>query len=153
MTKEEALNRVAALCARSEKCAADIRRKLEKLKLEKTTIDEIIHYLTEQKFIDEERYARAFANDKMRFNKWGKNKIRFSLRQKNINKTRIDEAIANIAPKEYEEIMKNELAKKNKLIKEKEIYKRKQKLLQFAASRGIEEHLAYELIDLIVQKN
>ena len=71
----EALNRAMALCSRTEYCISDIRQKLESWGLESDKAGDVIAILIKENFINEERYAGAFARDKYRYNKWGRVKI------------------------------------------------------------------------------
>ena len=65
---EKALPYLASLCAKCEQCEEDLRLKMRRHCMEEGDMDSIIAYLYEHKFLDEERYARAYARDKMRFN-------------------------------------------------------------------------------------
>ena len=75
ITETEALNRVAAYCSTAEHCRAEIAEKLQRWGIAYDAIDRIINRLEQEKYIDEERFCRAFINDKYRFAKWGKMKI------------------------------------------------------------------------------
>ena len=74
-TPAQAMNRAAALCARSEQATSDIRDKLFKWGLSGNEVNEILHQLTDQGFLDEARYARAFVKDRFALNGWGRIKI------------------------------------------------------------------------------
>ena len=75
MTEEEALNRVAAYCSAAEHCRAEVSDKLQKWGIAYDAIERILARLEAEKYIDDERYCRAFIGDKFRFAKWGKMKI------------------------------------------------------------------------------
>lgn len=72
ITETEALNRVAAYCSTAEHCRAEIAEKLQRWGIAYDAIDRIINRLEQEKYIDEERFCRAFINDKYRLAKWGK---------------------------------------------------------------------------------
>ncbi|WP_238319490.1 regulatory protein RecX [Bacteroides propionicifaciens] len=72
---KEALNSMAAYCAAAERCRSDIEKKLSKWELEIDEIESIISRLEKENFLNEERYARAYTNDKYKYAKWGKKKI------------------------------------------------------------------------------
>ena len=57
ITETEALNRVAAYCAASEHCRAEIAEKLQRWGIDYTAIDRILKHLEKEKYIDEERFA------------------------------------------------------------------------------------------------
>lgn len=93
---------MASLCARSEQCEADIRKKLSARLPNSADVEEIIGFLKREKFLDNARYARAFASDKARFSGWGRNKIRMALAAKRISSDIISEALEYVDPEEYE---------------------------------------------------
>ena len=84
MTEEEALNRVAAYCSAAEHCRAEVSDKLQKWGIAYDAIERILARLEAEKYIDDERYCRAFIGDKFRFAKWGKMKIGQGLYMKKI---------------------------------------------------------------------
>ena len=84
LTDEEALNRVASYCSTAEHCRAEINEKLQRWGIAYETIARILDQLETEKFIDDERFCRAFVNDKFRFSKWGKMKIAQGLYMKKI---------------------------------------------------------------------
>ena len=135
-SEEDALSRLQQLCSTKEYCSFDLTQKLTQWGIEDGT--RILERLMEDKFLDEQRYASAFANDKWKFGKWGRQKIAYALRGKHIPDNIIEEAFANIDEEAYTEMVKNELEKKRKSIKEKDEFKLKQKLFRFAQSRGYE---------------
>lgn len=99
--KSSALLNCAELCSRAEHCEFEIRNKLYNWGLEADFHDEIIDYLFDHNFIDHERFAKAFTNDKVRFSAWGRIKIELALRQKRIPSYAISQAIAKIDEKQY----------------------------------------------------
>lgn len=98
---EALLKRMAGLCAKSEQCTFDIATKLFKAGLPKDKREEIIEYLTANRYIDDARFARSFAGYKVRFSAWGKRKIRMALAAKRIPRAYIEEALENIDPEDY----------------------------------------------------
>lgn len=96
LTPPEALHRAAALCSSSEHCIADIREKLSRWGIGEPDARTIVERLVQERFIDEERYAIAFAKDKFRFSGWGRIKIRYALQQKRIGNSDIVNALSLI---------------------------------------------------------
>ncbi len=84
LTPEKALARMQTLCAKSEQCSFDIAQKLKRAGLSGADIKQTIASLTASRFIDDTRYARAFAADKVRFSHWGRRKISFALDRKSV---------------------------------------------------------------------
>jgi len=147
---EKAILQAENYCARSEKCASDVEQKLYDWGFEPSIYEEVIRYLTEHQFIDSKRYARAFANDKFRFNKWGKHKIKMALAQKKIENSLIMTALSEIPEREYFEIATTILNAKLIELKRKEsdLYKIKAKLYNFAASRGFESKIVNNIFSM-----
>ena len=154
ITIEQALERMQKLCSMYEKCTADIRKKLIEYKIEPVEITKIIQKLQTSGFIDDERFACAFARTKHKIAKWGKQKIEFNLRTKQIPQSIIAKAINEISDVANIETIKAELQKKLKTVKAKSKTELAAKLLQFAISRGYEYSDSYEIIKkLIAEKN
>lgn len=101
-TPEAVRLKMAALCARSEQCGFDIRRKIMRYGLPAEQADDILGFLQKQRFVDDARFARAFAADKMRFARWGRLKIRQALASKRIGNTEIAEALEGLDSEEYD---------------------------------------------------
>ncbi|MCD8282229.1 MAG: RecX family transcriptional regulator [Prevotella sp.] len=136
MNPQQALRRLASLCVRREYCAADMYAKMKLWGISKTEQTKIIDYLMREKYIDEARYCRAFAREKLRFSRWGARKIRLSLAAKHIDAETIDAAIDELDDGEYTSILRDLLARKAQTITAKSTYERDQRLLAFAAGRG-----------------
>lgn len=100
LTYEQALNRAATLCSTSERCTSDIYSKALGWGLSEADAERLVAALISEKFIDESRYARAFVNDKYRFQHWGRTKIRYALRAKRIADSLIDAALAEVVDDE-----------------------------------------------------
>ena len=98
---ENALSRLADLCARSEQCSYEVSEKLKKWGISTTDRSRILKTLKEGRYIDDFRYAAAYAADKLRFSGWGKRKIALMLRAKRIPAEHIQQVISNIDPDEY----------------------------------------------------
>ena len=109
----------------------------------------LVNLLVENQFIDELRYATAYAHDQSRFNKWGCQKIREALQQKGVSQEHIEAGLAALHPKEYREMVFEELSKKAKnLCPVGETWGESQtkKLYHFALRRGFEEDLISDFL-------
>jgi regulatory protein len=148
---KDALNKAATLCSRSEKCIYDIEKKLSDWDLMPDKIEEGIAYLVKEKFIDESRYAIHFVRDKFRFNHWGKIKIAYALRQKNISQNDISDAMNNITDIEYRQTLLEILKSKLKSVKGNNNYEIKAKLMRFAQSRGFETELINSVAEEVLK--
>ena len=148
ITVDEAYNRVASQCVIREYCRADWYRKLLTAGLTQQQVEEVLDRLEDDKFIDEERYCRSFVHDKLFYDRWGRIKITYSLRQKAIANEHIEAALATINEEEYMEILKEVIRQKRRSTKAENDYELRQKLARFAAGRGFEPGLIFKLLDL-----
>lgn len=137
-TEEEALKRAAASCSSRELCRADVEDKLLKWNMSHEATERILDRLEADNFLNEERYCRAFINDKLRFAKWGKQKIAGALRLKQISNKLIWEFFEQIDQEEYLTILRDIIASKRKSIHAESEYELNAKLIRFALSRGFE---------------
>lgn len=136
--ESKAFNRMAGLCAKREYCVFDIKTKLMRSDIETESVERIIEQLKNEKYIDELRFARSFINDKIRFNKWGKIKIDFALKQKRIPQSIISEAFQDFSNKQLNDSLEDVLRVKWKTIKGKTEQDKRNKLIRFALGRGFE---------------
>ena len=140
LTPEQALKRLSSTCARREVCEHDALQKLRQWQISDEEQAKIMAQLTKYGFIDDERYARAYAEDKLKYNRWGARKVEMMLRRKGIDDDIISDAIAEFADEESTtETLRKLLEEKTRSLKnETDPYKKKQKLLRFAISRGFD---------------
>ncbi|MBN2767420.1 MAG: RecX family transcriptional regulator [Paludibacteraceae bacterium] len=143
---EELLHKAASYCSISEHCISDVEDKLTAWGMTEDKKHKIIDKLIEDDFINEKRYCIAFTKDKFHFNKWGKIKISFSLKQKGLNSKLIDMALKTIDEGEYEEMLAVLLKNKLKTIKWEYEYEKMGKLFNFAQSRGFESNVIDRVI-------
>ena len=138
ISESEAFRKVSAFCSCAEHCRSEVVEKLQRWGIAYKTIDEIIARLVAEKFIDEERYSRAFIRDKYRFDKWGKVKIAQALSLKKIPRFTFQRFLDEIDREEYLAILNGLLASKRKSIRAADEYELNGKLVRFALSRGFE---------------
>lgn len=135
---EELLHKAASYCSISEHCIADVNEKLTSWEVADKDREKIIEKLVDDDFINEKRYCIAFSKDKFHFNKWGKIKISYALKQKGISNELINNALKTIDEGEYEEMLAVILKTKLKTISWEYEYEKQGKLFTFAQSRGFE---------------
>ena len=148
LTPSEALNKAAAYCTLCERCVSEVSAKLTAWDVPCGEQQKITARLIEEKFIDEARYCRAFVNDKLRFNRWGRIKIIAALRDKHLPKEHINEAIESIDDDNYIEILKEVINIKRRELKGKDDFQTRQKLIRHAASRGFEPAIIMRFINV-----
>ena len=150
MKFDEALKYGMDLCARQERCRSEVLEKLEARKISPDNIEKILDSLVKEKFIDENRYANAFTRDKLKFNKWGKMKIRLMLHRKQIPEREIQHALSQIDEEFYRQILREELSKKRRTIKGGNAFDIRGKLFRFATQRGFEPGDIHSLLDEVI---
>ena len=147
LTPGEALNKAAAYCTLCERCISEVSAKLTAWGVPYAVQEEIIARLIEEKFIDEARYCRAFVNDKVRFNRWGRIKITAALREKRLPQEFIKDALENIDEDTYQQSLKEVIEIKRRELKGSNDFATQQKIIRHAASRGYEPSLIIKTIN------
>jgi regulatory protein len=105
MDYKTAFNKASSLCSRQEYCMTDIRNKLEKWEVSECDCQKILDQLVDENFIDESRFATFYVRDKFRFNRWGRKKIWWQLKQKKLSDKTIQQALKQIEEEEYRETL------------------------------------------------
>ena len=148
MTEQEAYLLLAALCAQAEHCQQEMRDKMRRWELDETVQNRIISRLVKERYIDDERYARAFVKDKIRYNKWGRRKVQQGLWQKHIDADIQQRVLDEIDDKEYLDVLRPLLKQKRKSIKAANDYELNQKLMRFALGRGFGFDIIRQCLDV-----
>ena len=136
MTEQEAYLQLAAFCAQAEHCEQEMRDKMKRWELDETAQNRVIARLIKERYVDDERYARAFVKDKIRYNKWGRRKVQQALWLKHIDTDIQQRVLDEIDEKEYLDVLRPLLKQKRKSIKAESDYELNQKLVRFALGRG-----------------
>lgn len=140
-------DKARALCASREYCISDIRTRLETWGVHNPEqAEKVIQTLISEKFIDEQRYASAFARDKLRYNKWGKIKIEWSLKMKGVAGECISDAIAGIDEDEYRDIAEKLIQSLVKSKKAENKHLLKAKVLKSMQAKGFEYGVTGEVV-------
>lgn len=137
-TSDQALARLMEQCAKSEKCIFDVRQALYRWGVEPDEHDGIIERLSAEKFIDEERYASAYVREKSNLNRWGRHKIRASLRAKRIPENIIETALGQIESGNDAGKLERHLCRKLRTVKYRDHYDLKIKLLRYGTGLGFD---------------
>lgn len=135
-TEQEAYLQLTALCAQAEHCQQEMRDKMKRWDIDPTVQDRIITRLVKERYVDDERYARAFVKDKIRYNKWGRRKVQQGLWLKHIDADIQERVLSEVDDSEYLSILRPLLKQKAKGIRAENDYERNQKLVRFALGRG-----------------
>jgi len=144
-----ALQKAKHYCAYQERCHSEVRDKLYSFGLHRNETEPLLTQLIEEGFLNEERFAIAYAGGKFRMKGWGINKIINALKRKNVSAYCINKALKQISPAEYKKTLLKIIEKKSKSVKETDPYKRKYKLAQFAIGKGYEPEQVWEVLSPI----
>lgn len=148
MTEQEAYLQLAALCAQAEHCQQEMRDKMKRWEIDETVQNRIIARLVKERYIDDERYARAFVKDKIRYNKWGRRKVQQALWQKRIDDDIQHRVLDEIDEKEYLDVLRPLLKQKRKSTQADSDYELNQKLVRFALGRGFTFDIIRQCLDV-----
>jgi regulatory protein len=143
-TLQEATSKMEHYCAYQERCHQEVRQKLTSMNMIPQIIDVITVHLIENNYLNEERFAKAFVRGKFRFKHWGKARLSFELKKKDIGKNNINQALTEIEDEEYNEVFNRLAEKKAENLKESNIYKKRKKFVDYFLYRGWESYLVYE---------
>ena len=147
LTPDQVLDKIAKYCAYQERCVKDVRDKLKTFDIPQTEKDEILDYLLDNRFVNDERFAKSFVRGKINQSGWGVNKIRFHLIQKGIDKEIIDEALEQTDEETYRQRLIDILKVKAKTVKAENDFEKKRKLAAYAMQKGFEGSLVWEVIN------
>lgn len=148
---DEAQKKMEQYCAYQERCHKEVSNKLKQMRMIPQAIDQIMVHLIQHNYLNEERFAKAFASGKFRIKKWGKNRIVRELMFRDISKFSIDSALKEIDDDDYHKTLDELTLKRIGQVKEKNIYKRKKKVADYLLYRGWESHLVYERLNELIK--
>ena len=147
MSEQEALLRLTSLCSTAEHCSHEMLEKMRRWEIDEDTQARIMEYLVKEKYIDDERYARFFAKDKIRYNKWGRRKVEQAMWQKHIDTDIQQRVLGEIDDDEYLLILRPLLKSKRRMVKAANNYEMNMKLIRFAMGRGFTMDIIRECLD------
>ena len=146
-TVDEAQKAMEIFCAYQERCHYEVRKKLREMRMIPQAIDHILTQLIESNYLNEERFAKAFARGKFRIKHWGKNRIVRELKFREISKYNIESALKEIPQQDYLDALDAMAKKKMDSILERSVLKKKKKLADYLLYRGWEPHLVYDKVN------
>ena len=146
--KEKAWQKIKHYCAYQERSHKEVKEKLYAFGLYKADVEMLLTQLIEENYLNEERFALAFAGGKFRMKQWGRQKIKYELKQKQVSDYCIKKALAAIDGEQYEKVL-NKMAtgKLNALKTEKNLLLKKRKLQQYLMQKGFETALIAKVMD------
>jgi len=147
LTKEQALQKLKHYCGYQERCHSEVKEKLYSLGVGNKDHDEIISTLIEEDCLNEERFAIAFAGGKFRMKQWGRIKIKYELKQKQVGDYCIKKALTQISDEEYRTTLKKLVEEKYTSLKEEQYFVRKKKTIDYLLQKGYESELIKKEMD------
>ena len=149
LTKEQAFQKLKHYCAYQERCHSEVKEKLYNLGIWKKEHDEIIATLIEENYLNEERFAIAYAGGRFRIKKWGRTKIKYELKQKQVSDYCIKKALKKIDEEDYLKVLGKLAKEKYASLKNDQHLIRKKKTIDYLQQKGYE----YELIIRSIENN
>ena len=146
----QALIKAQKYCAYQERCHKEVKDKLYGFGLHKKEVEEILSQLIEENYLNEERFAMQFAGGRFRIKHWGRVKIKYELKQKQVSDYCIRKALAAIEEDDYEKGAQKILDEKLRGLKsEKNIFIKKRKLQDHLLQKGYEADMIRKMISKI----
>lgn len=136
VSEADALRRLAALCSRGEHCSGEMLAKMRTWGVEEEAQARVLKRLVENRFVDDERFARLFVSDKIKFSKWGRRKIEQALWAKHMDEDIARRVLDEVDAADYLAVLRPLIQQKARSIKAESEYERRGKLMKFALGRG-----------------
>lgn len=153
LTPHQAYPKIRQYCAYQNRCHSEVRSKLYDYGLHKNDVEEIMSKLVEENHLNEERFAINFAGGRFRIKHWGRVKIKYELKQKQVSDYCIKKALDAIDKPAYLKTFKKLADTKEKLLKsEKNIFTKKKKLHDYLRMKGYEPELIHSIPVTIIKK-
>jgi regulatory protein len=137
---------MAHYCSVQERAVSDVLLKLRNTPLSDDDKNHIVATLKKEGFLDEARYARAFANDKFKLNQWGRIKIGYALRMKQLDGAIIEQGLGQIDEEDYQQLITSLATRKLKDTRSTSTADRNNKIARFLLQRGFEPDLVWKTI-------
>lgn len=147
LTRDQALPKIKQYCSYQERCHSEVKEKLYSFGLYKKDVEILMANLIEENYLNEERFAIQYAGGKFRMKQWGRVKIKYALKQKQVSEYCIKKALKEIEEAEYKKTLEKLIEKKMQTLKaDKNIYMKKRKLQEYLMQKGYEVELVREVV-------
>ena len=151
---KQAKAKAAKYCAGRERAPYQVMQKLLGWELDEDDAQSILAELTQENYVNEDRFVQAYCHDKFEFNKWGKQRIRQELKLLRIPGDVIIDGLNNIDPYRYEEVLQSLASQKlSSLGSEPDTWKRKQKTIAYLIRKGFEMDLSIETVNQLADRS
>jgi regulatory protein len=146
LSPPEALAKISRYCAYQERSHKEVKNKLYEYGLYSSDVEDILTQLITSGFLNEERFAKAFAGGKFRMKKWGRVKIQHELQAQGLTKNCIQRGLNEIDTADYRKTLSVLLRKKMAEVKESNPFKKRDKVARFAIGKGYEPEMVWEYL-------
>jgi regulatory protein len=140
------LQKAAGFCAYQERTHAEVRERLREWGIWGDEAEEMIAYLIENNYLNEERFAKAFAGGKFRVKNWGRIRIKQELKMKGLSEYCIKIGLAEIDDESYQQSIKKLIEKKSEEFDFENIFIKKQKIARYIIGKGYESELVWRFM-------
>ena len=147
MTEQQVMQKLSALCAQAEHCSYEMTEKMRRWGIEEEVQARVMARLTEEKYIDDERYCRLFVREKIKFNKWGRRKVEQALMAKRIDRGIARRVLDEVDDEDYLAVLRPLIKSKRRQLKPMSDYEKTGKLMRFAMSRGFTTDIIRQCLD------
>ena len=147
ITEQEALQKLSALCARAEHSSGEMLEKMRRWQLSEDVRERVLDRLIDEKFVDDERFARLFVREKIRFDRWGRRKIEQALYQKGVASDISRRVLDEVDDESYVAELKKLIAAKRRSVQAESDYEMRAKLTKYALGRGFDYNVIRQCID------
>lgn len=147
VSEQEALLKLSSLCSSAEHSSGEMLDKMRRWAMPADAMERVLNRLVDERFVDDERYARFFVRDKIRFDRWGRRKIEQGLYKKGVSRDIIGRVLDAVPADDYVAVLRELIAAKRRSVKADSDYELNCKLIRFALGRGFGMDVIRRCID------
>lgn len=139
----EVRSKLEYFCAYQERCHYEVEQKLYDFQLTTAEREDVLIYLIENNYINEERFASIYTQSKLHQKKWGKVRIKIELKSRKISDYLINKSLKEIDEEEYFQTFETLAEKHWDSILEQNKLKKNKKFCDYLLRKGWERDLVY----------
>ncbi len=147
---QDALAKAMSYCAYQERSRSEVREKLLSYGLDEDQTEQALDKLVADNFLNEERFAKAFAGGKFRMKKWGRIKIRAELKMHGLSSQIIGKGLEEIDPDDYEQTLRQLAEKKSAEERDPNPLLRKNKIVRYLMGKGYESDMVWDAVNDLI---
>ena len=136
-----AYDKLTRYCLYRERCTFEVQQKMYELKLDEDASQQLMNQLKEEKYLDDERYVKAYINARIYLKKWGKKKIQAELSLRKLDRTLVKKLLLEVDDPIYIRHLQELAEKKWNTLYKKPDREKQAALLRYLSSKGYEQDL------------